>query len=203
MPAAVWPASHRVGRTTTSSPIREGRPMHSSQPAAVCGRQTRPTAPISLSVDSRALYYRRELGRQGGNWADGSALRGTRQTHEDENHYLAKLRVAGSNPVIRSIRAGQRFLNRDVLPRVTRPVGKNSFLALSTAILSVLSCSVHGTAAWSAYPGIGLGRPAFNEPGVQRTSGSPRHTHFISRVKTISILVHASHANLRLIFHRS
>ena len=33
---------------------------------------------------------------------DGAARQGTRQTQTDENHHLAKVRVAGSNPVFRS-----------------------------------------------------------------------------------------------------
>ena len=44
---------------------------------------------------------------------DGTACRGTGETQTDENHHLAKVRVVGSNPVFRSILAGQRpFFNR-------------------------------------------------------------------------------------------
>ena len=61
----------------------------------------------SEAADSRALYYGDELGGRSGNWVDGAA---PRETHRDENHHLAKVRVAGSNPVFRSICAVQRRL---------------------------------------------------------------------------------------------
>jgi hypothetical protein len=38
---------------------------------------------------------------------DGAALREIRQTYWDENPDFAKVRVAGSSPVFRSIAAGQ------------------------------------------------------------------------------------------------
>ena len=40
-------------------------------------------------------------------WVDGAAHSGTRRTQTDENPHLAKVRVADSNPVFRSIGAGQ------------------------------------------------------------------------------------------------
>jgi hypothetical protein len=54
-------------------------------------------------LNSRALYYRGELHGRGGNWVDGTASQRTRPTQRYENHHLAKVRVAGSNPVFRSI----------------------------------------------------------------------------------------------------
>lgn len=49
--------------------------------------------------DSRALYHRGGPNAGGSNWVDGTALHGIRQTQTDENPRLAKVRVAGSNPV--------------------------------------------------------------------------------------------------------
>ncbi len=54
------------------------------------------------SFDTRALYYSGGSTGWGGNWADGSALHGTRRIQTDEKPHLAKVRVAGSNPVFRS-----------------------------------------------------------------------------------------------------
>jgi hypothetical protein len=48
---------------------------------------------------SRRLYYGGGRSGRVGNWVDESALQGTRQTYTDENHHLAKVRVAGSNPI--------------------------------------------------------------------------------------------------------
>jgi hypothetical protein len=46
---------------------------------------------------------------------DEIALRGARQTETDENQYLAKVKVPGSDPVFRSIAAGQgRLINNPV-----------------------------------------------------------------------------------------
>ena len=56
---------------------------------------------------SRPFYYGDGLGGRGGNWVDGTARRGTAAGHRDENPHLAKVRVAGSNPVFRSTVAGQ------------------------------------------------------------------------------------------------
>jgi hypothetical protein len=58
-------------------------------------------------VDSRPLYYSDEPDGRVGNWMDGAAPWRTCRTLWDENHHLAKVRVAGSNPVFRSIGAGQ------------------------------------------------------------------------------------------------
>jgi hypothetical protein len=59
---------------------------------------------------------------------DGAARQGARQTQTDENHHLAKVRVAGSNPVFRSIVAGQEKARRSTAPgteppRSPRPTG--------------------------------------------------------------------------------
>ena len=62
----------------------------------------------SFVTDSRALYYSDGLGGRSGNWVDGTARQGTGADPNDENHHLAKVRVAGSNPVFRSIVAGQK-----------------------------------------------------------------------------------------------
>jgi hypothetical protein len=50
----------------------------------------------------------------GANWmdrVDGPAFQGTRRTQTDENHHLANVRVAGSNPVFRSavFRSNERW----------------------------------------------------------------------------------------------
>jgi hypothetical protein len=51
------------------------------------------------------LWQPRGDGRSGraGTWADERARQGTRQTYTDENHQVAKVRVADSNPVFQSI----------------------------------------------------------------------------------------------------
>ena len=51
---------------------------------------------------SRPLYYSGGLGERGGIWVDGTARQGNAVGHRDEKHHLAKVRVAGSNPVFRS-----------------------------------------------------------------------------------------------------
>jgi hypothetical protein len=53
--------------------------------------------------DSRALYYSGELSGGGGNWVDRTARQGSAADHRDEKPHLAKVRVAGSNPVFRSL----------------------------------------------------------------------------------------------------
>jgi Aldo/keto reductase family len=60
--------------------------------------------PYELWPGSRPLYNRAGLGGRDGNSVDRTARqgRGTNLWHED--HHLAKVRVAGSNPVFRSIR---------------------------------------------------------------------------------------------------
>jgi hypothetical protein len=57
---------------------------------------------LEVWVDSRPLYYGGGLSGRGGNWVDRSARQGTGQDPVDENPHLAKVRVAGSNPVFRS-----------------------------------------------------------------------------------------------------
>jgi hypothetical protein len=57
---------------------------------------------------SRPLYNRSEFSGRAGNWADGTAGQGT---GTDYLRHLAKVGVAGSNPVFRSKVVGQkRFL---------------------------------------------------------------------------------------------
>ena len=51
---------------------------------------------------SRAPYYRVRLSGSGGNWVDGRALGWFRFIPADRFHHLAKVRVAGSYPVVRS-----------------------------------------------------------------------------------------------------
>ncbi len=46
--------------------------------------------------------------RTGKDLTDGHALRGTDRTQTDQSPHLAKVRVAGSNPVFRSIVPAQR-----------------------------------------------------------------------------------------------
>ena len=58
-------------------------------------------------ADSRALYYSDELNGRAGNWVDGTAPHRARRTSTDEDPHLAKVRVAGSNPVFRSNGPGQ------------------------------------------------------------------------------------------------
>jgi hypothetical protein len=77
-----------------------------------CGHNPqRLQADRSRPVDSRALYYSAKLDGRAGNWVDGPALQRSRQTKWDENHHLAKVRVAGSNSVFRSILAGRRHFS--------------------------------------------------------------------------------------------
>jgi hypothetical protein len=58
--------------------------------------------PPGVSVDYRPLYYGAGLSGRGGNWVDGTSRQGTRPDPNDGKHHLAKVRVAGSNPVFRS-----------------------------------------------------------------------------------------------------
>jgi hypothetical protein len=51
---------------------------------------------------SRPLYNRGESGGLGGNWLDGTAGQRFGENPVDEYCHLAKVRVAGSNPVFRS-----------------------------------------------------------------------------------------------------
>src|SRR5580658_2757708 len=65
--------------------------------------QAVPAHPSQTPSDSRALYYSDGLGGRSGNWVDESAQWGTWVDCSDEKHHLAKVRVAGSNPVFRSL----------------------------------------------------------------------------------------------------
>ena len=51
---------------------------------------------------SRPLYSGDEFSGLRGNWVDGSALQGIVGNHTDAIRHVAKVRVAGSNPVFRS-----------------------------------------------------------------------------------------------------
>ena len=53
-------------------------------------------------IDSRSLYNSGESAGLGGNWVDRTAGQRTGDNSVDENRHLAKVRVAGSNPVFRS-----------------------------------------------------------------------------------------------------
>jgi hypothetical protein len=77
------------------------------------------TGAIRPWLDSRALYYSDGLGGRPGNWLDRSARLGTGANPKDQIQHLAKVRVAGSNPVFRSIVAGQgRCFGPDPRPRL-------------------------------------------------------------------------------------
>jgi len=60
---------------------------------------------ILVERRSRALYYGGALTGPSGNWVDAMARRGAHRDLVDQIHYLAKVRVAGSNPVFRSIKS--------------------------------------------------------------------------------------------------
>ena len=55
---------------------------------------------------SRPLYHSDGLAGHNGNWVDGTARRRTEADLQDETRHLAKVRVAGSNPVFRSKNSG-------------------------------------------------------------------------------------------------
>ena len=84
------------------------------------GSRRRRSLVSSAVVSSRALYY--GDGRRGrtGNWVDRTSLEASGVAYGDEYQHLAKVRVAGSNPVFRSIEAGRKhFFNRwSQLPRL-------------------------------------------------------------------------------------
>ena len=61
---------------------------------------------ILVECRSRALYSS-EWGGRAGNWVDGVLLRKPAGPSVDEDRLLAKVRVAGSNPVFRSKEPGQ------------------------------------------------------------------------------------------------
>jgi hypothetical protein len=75
----------------------------------------------------------------GGQSVDGRAARRTRRDVLDELKHLAKVRVAGSNPVFRSILAGQkRFLNhKSTGLRHERRVGREILCHLRITFLRV------------------------------------------------------------------
>jgi hypothetical protein len=60
-------------------------------------------------TDSKALYCSAGWGGRRENWVDETAQWGTRVDRSDEKHHLAKVRVAGSNPVFRPIVAVQSW----------------------------------------------------------------------------------------------
>ncbi len=78
---------------------------------------------------SRPIYYSDELGGRGGNLVDRTAPRRIRQTWmTDENQHLAKVRVAGSNPVFRSQEVSVRAVSR----LAPGPRGSTNLLSRST-----------------------------------------------------------------------
>jgi hypothetical protein len=64
---------------------------------------------------SRPLYNGEEFSGLGGNWVDGTADQGTGKNLVDGNRHLAKVGVAGSNPVFRSKNARSEALPRPSL----------------------------------------------------------------------------------------
>ncbi len=62
--------------------------------------------PSGVSVESRPLYYGAGLSGPGGDRVEGTSRQGTGPDPNDGKHHLAKVRVAGSNPVFRSIGPG-------------------------------------------------------------------------------------------------
>ncbi len=54
---------------------------------------------LETAVDSRPPYYRDGLDGRDGNWVDRTSLQGTNRRRMEENRHLAKVRVAGWNPV--------------------------------------------------------------------------------------------------------
>jgi len=67
------------------------------------------------SVDGRPLYYGAGRSRRGRNWVDGVAVLGTDEPVGPKPH-LAKVRVAGSNPVFCSKNVMSRDIEGRVLP---------------------------------------------------------------------------------------
>jgi hypothetical protein len=66
------------------------------------------TAVFGDSSRRRALYYGHRRGGRSRNWVGGAALEGTYEFQKDEKPHLAKVRVAGSNPVfLHRSRSGQ------------------------------------------------------------------------------------------------
>jgi hypothetical protein len=55
---------------------------------------------LEVSGGSKALY---DKGGRGGKWVDRTARQRRGADPKDEKHHLAKVRVAGSNPVFLSI----------------------------------------------------------------------------------------------------
>ncbi len=79
-------------------------------------------SPLAWSLTNshgRPLYHRGGLSGRDENWVDGTASQGTGQSLVDKIHHLAKVRVAGSNPVFGSkIPGGAHFFNPNLdLPR--------------------------------------------------------------------------------------
>jgi hypothetical protein len=108
-----WPTARQLNWIASATPrIAEG-------PPAVGGWRR---ALLTVPRRSRALYYRARRSGRGGNWVDGNA--GTRTDRDllDQIHHLAKVRVAGSNPVFRSIVAGQGVFFNATRARVMEPL---------------------------------------------------------------------------------
>jgi hypothetical protein len=66
------------------------------------------------SAVSRPLYNRGESGGLSGNWPDVAAGQGTGVNPVDGVNHLAKVRVAGSNPVFRSKNSGPELGKRPI-----------------------------------------------------------------------------------------
>ena len=81
-----------------------------SGPAQIDGAQrgvnqaTHPghTGRVMRRTGSRPLYNRVEFSGLGGNWMERTALQRTGVDPLDQSRNVAKVRVAGSNPVVRS-----------------------------------------------------------------------------------------------------
>jgi hypothetical protein len=70
-------------------------------PGLDCGPSVSgPFGAWALVVDRATTGW--NLGKPDGNWVDGIVAPASGWTPLDENNHLAKVRVAGSNPVVRS-----------------------------------------------------------------------------------------------------
>jgi hypothetical protein len=110
---SLGPMLQTSGSTATSStpPTAAARrsgqlsPPLPQQPATFAVARFR--RPLSLLACSRPLYNRDESSGLGGNWVDGTPGQRTVANATDGFCHLAKVGVAGSNPVFRSKGAGQ------------------------------------------------------------------------------------------------
>jgi|SRR5580704_9980332 hypothetical protein len=104
----------------------------------------------------------------------------------DGIHHLAKVRVAGSNPVFRSILAGQGVF-------------------FSTPL--VLGSWNRSSTEWHGYLDYFFDRVESARwllvAGWISSGGARERRRLTSTVRTVSAVAQVSHANLRLVFHRS